>query len=69
MDVSYIALASSVIINFVLAYKVLGGGVSTADVLADFKAAVVKVKAAKDKASVDSATLAAGIPQILDLLK
>lgn len=42
--------------------------VSAVDVLQEFKTAVLKVKAARLKASVESASLEVGIPQIIALL-
>lgn len=69
--VQYGVLGVSVVVNVVLAVYVIykGQGVSAAEVLSEFKAAVMKVKAAKDKASVDSVALTAGITQILEVLQ
>ena len=69
MELYYIALAGSLVVNASLAYMVFTKGSSVVEVLAEFKAAVVKVKAAKDKASVDAVAYSANLPQILDLLK
>jgi hypothetical protein len=69
MEVSYIVLAFSVVVNLVLVYAVYSKtGVSAVQALNELKAAVIKFKAARDKASVDAVAYAAQLPQILELL-
>jgi hypothetical protein len=69
MDMSLLALVVSMLANVVMVGLMLGSRqVSVVEVLADFKRAVVKVKAAKDKVAVDTVALEVGIPQILEIL-
>lgn len=65
-----VALGLSVLLNAGLAVYVFlkGTGPTAAQALAEFKAAVLKVKAAKDRASVDAVAFGTGIPQILEIL-
>lgn len=71
MNMQMTALVASVLANLIMVaivvYKGMAGP-TAAEALAEFKAAVMKVKAAKDRSSVDAVAFGSGIPQILQIL-
>lgn len=71
MDMYLAALIASVVANVlmvaIVVYKGMAGPTAV-EALAEFKAAVMKVKAAKDRSAVDAVAFGSGIPQILEIL-